>query len=265
MAIFFTDHSTRHSLLLRKRAIREKKSKGLLRSANPGTLSDWIVPRGDGATTGDESSTTPIALEPGASDSPIFLEDDAANQPGGDAPIVFSELSPRSPGSPTGSREGSAFGDGESDMEDKKKIRFNTTYSGFSIYGRILSLVVKRVDPVERAAAEAAAAAAALNKPKRGRGKATANKPARSSTSSKAKQGPASAAVSNTVVAPLEMSTGGDVDMDDDDENGTAVETGTIPAATMKKSRLDGPANMIENWISTQVARGHQGHDDDDD
>jgi hypothetical protein len=33
---------------------------------------------------------------------------------------------------------------GEDDMDDKKKLGLNTSYEGFSIYGRILCLVVKR-------------------------------------------------------------------------------------------------------------------------
>ena len=42
-----------------------------------------------------------------------------------------------------------SMGGGEGGEDDKKKLSLNTTYDGFSIYGRILCLVVKRKGTVK--------------------------------------------------------------------------------------------------------------------
>lgn len=54
---------------------------------------------------------------------------------------------PRTTGTRPSRRAGSADEDEDDDMpqeDDKKKLGLNTSYDGFSIYGRILCLVVKR-------------------------------------------------------------------------------------------------------------------------
>ncbi|KAL8966055.1 MAG: hypothetical protein Q9183_003540 [Haloplaca sp. 2 TL-2023] len=72
--------------------------------------------------------------EPSANDASLFLSDDS-DQHSDDAVSQQRRTSGRGKESPTGQ---------DRDEDDKKKLAMSTLYDGFSIYGRVLCLVVKR-------------------------------------------------------------------------------------------------------------------------
>ena len=65
----------------------------------------------------------------------------AVNEEGSEALFVSDDEEGERGESPD---EKKTAGAGSGDTDDKKKLAFATTYDGFSIYGRILCLVVKR-------------------------------------------------------------------------------------------------------------------------
>jgi hypothetical protein len=107
VSVFFTDTSTRHSVLSKSIVFSTQKK--------PKPLTDWLEPGQDG---------------------------DSVNM-NADEPIIIREESPDEPGlgddvSESGLAEAQAQGD------EKKAPR--TSYEGFSIYGRVLCLVIKRTN-----------------------------------------------------------------------------------------------------------------------
>lgn len=149
VAIFLTETSSRHSILRKEK--RLKNEKGRL-----GTVG--------GKMTGGSKDTPVEVVEVG--------EDDAAVPPGlrregseEDSDIALANLPSASPRKQERSDEERLFiSDEEGDenardvgrdttaeaqgeqttVDDKKKLGLDTNYDGFSIYGRILCLVVKR-------------------------------------------------------------------------------------------------------------------------
>lgn len=154
--MFLTEVSTRHTLLKKEKTARSEK-------ARLGTV--------DGRLTGAGTADMPLDVET-ASELRIFREesqeelgtnlsdipmvndgnerDSDGQTPGSQQSLFISDESAED-ASPRMRRYGSAKGkperspihpeDGE---DDKKKMSLNTSYDGFSIYGRILCLVVKR-------------------------------------------------------------------------------------------------------------------------
>ncbi|KAK7519560.1 uncharacterized protein IWZ02DRAFT_296785 [Phyllosticta citriasiana] len=159
VSIFLTDNSTPHSLLTKNKRFNDKPR---LKS-NSGKLTGWL-------TTG-KTVENPLDLAVERPQETITIRDEE-----GDQPLSLSDI-PEAPtngsgedqtGSPEGlfvnehssesehasgssSRRGkrkqsavAADDQVEGLKEDKKKLMLNTSYDGFSIYGRILCLVVKR-------------------------------------------------------------------------------------------------------------------------
>jgi hypothetical protein len=169
VSIFLTEPSSRHSVLTKQKVFKDK---GRIQS-NSGKLTNWL-------TTG--TSDQPVFINEDAPDPIVIMEEEDANSiniadiPEGDELDEPSRRSTRQkrqlndpedslvsdggesdtsalfvPGRPSKrskTSEGSAGRDEDENAEgaqdDKKKLGLNTSYDGFSIYGRILCLVVRR-------------------------------------------------------------------------------------------------------------------------
>ncbi|KAF1974383.1 hypothetical protein BU23DRAFT_553444 [Bimuria novae-zelandiae CBS 107.79] len=118
VSIFLTEHSSRHSVLTKQKMFKDKSRI----QSNSGKLTGWLT----GGT-----SEQPLVVDEGSSE-PIVIREEAD-----DEPINLTDI-PEGNGS-----DGQAIGAGIED-DHKKKLGLNTSYEGFSIYGRILCLVVKR-------------------------------------------------------------------------------------------------------------------------
>lgn len=151
VSVFLTETSTRHSILRREKVAKGGKGRlgsrdgrltgtrdvpvevgeggpGLLREESDEMLEVRLA---DLPAAGEEATDGVVMLPKEESREELFVSD------GSDA--VESQRETRS----TGKRKGAAADDADGD-DDKKKLGINTTYDGFSIYGRILCLVVKR-------------------------------------------------------------------------------------------------------------------------
>lgn len=118
VSIFLTEHSSRHSVLTKQKVFRDKPRI----QSNSGRLTGWLA----GGTTEqpcvvDAYTKEPIVIREEEDDEPVDMAD-------------IPELN--------GDEDPATGAGGENDQ--KKKLSLNTLYEGFSIYGRILCLVVKR-------------------------------------------------------------------------------------------------------------------------
>ena len=152
VSIFLTETSTSHAMLTKQKTL---SSKPKLQS-NTSKLTNYF-----------NTSETAIRVEDDGDEAPaILLEEDAEETRMGDIP----EIGASARGKRTREEEDSIFvqsGDEEDEEdepaarkkkkskitdadadaeedEDKKKLGMKTAYEGFSIYGRILCLIVKR-------------------------------------------------------------------------------------------------------------------------
>lgn len=154
VAIFLTETSSRHSILRKMKTAKAEKSRlGTTNGKLTGTR-DEPVEVGEGAPgfiteESEESAGVPMADIPSAaggeadgkatlaksqSDEGLFVSDESDEDNAG------------AQGTPSSKSKGKRpVGEGEDGgKDDKKKLGMDTTYDGFSIYGRILCLVVKR-------------------------------------------------------------------------------------------------------------------------
>jgi hypothetical protein len=157
VTIFLTELSTRHSLLTKRKQFAEKPR---------------LKPTGNKLTGWLNTSENPIAIEDDER-PPEVLQEDADDEPelrdipeakaqgkrkapataGEDDPLFVSsddeEFFQTQRELPRKRRrkhdaEDEAPAEEDDSIDDKKKLALNTSYDGFSIYGRILCLVVKR-------------------------------------------------------------------------------------------------------------------------
>ncbi|CAN9121633.1 unnamed protein product [Alternaria alternata] len=160
VSIFLTDLSSRHSVLTKQKIFKDKARI----QSNSGKLTNWLTSgTSDQPVVINEDGADPIVIREEDDDEPINLADiPAADQPGKqpkrsarqrrrrneDEDAALSNRSD-SEGSdlfvpePTESTSDQGS-DEEPHADDKKKLGLNTSYDGFSIYGRILCLVIKR-------------------------------------------------------------------------------------------------------------------------
>lgn len=170
VTIFLTETSTRHSLLTKQKVFKDKPR--LESTGNK--LTGWLNTSENPITVEDEGGPTVLQEE---DDDVVALkdipeaetgskrkgkdgeeEDDALFVSSSDEETFLTQRQNRSSkrrkrsltaNDPAPAREAAA--------DDKKKLAMNTSYDGFSIYGRILCLVVKRKG--KKAAAETGAGA----------------------------------------------------------------------------------------------------------
>ncbi|KAF2230355.1 hypothetical protein EV356DRAFT_536506 [Viridothelium virens] len=165
VSIFLTEPSTRHSILTKQKDFEKKASR--LKS-NSGKLTSWLTNGNieNPVDVPDDDASRPILRE---EDDTIDLDEipDAemvdngqdshrgmrkrSRQDSRDGLFVDEEGDSddafESSDSRAGKRKRSGNNDPEDDhgkTDDKKKLGLNTSYDGFSIYGRILCLVIKR-------------------------------------------------------------------------------------------------------------------------
>lgn len=136
VAVFLTETSSRHTILKKeKRAKSEKMRLGTLGGKMTGSREAPVevgedapgLRREESDDAGIALSDLPPAASKRESEERLFLSDDENDE------------------NDRGLRKGTAGrAQGERKVDDKKKLALDTTYDGFSIYGRILCLVVKR-------------------------------------------------------------------------------------------------------------------------
>jgi len=162
VSIFLTETSTRHSLLSKQKHFREQKKKKLQSNSHKltGDTNDTPIEVEDGPVIlREESDEDGLNLDglPEVEDDledSLFLEEDTGPRRSKRPRAPTNNSSP--PGSSPGfeplpeplpkrrrDNEGAA---GEEEGDDKKKMAIDTSYDGFSIYGRVMCLVVKRKD-----------------------------------------------------------------------------------------------------------------------
>ena len=154
VAIFLTETSSRHSILRKLKTAKAEKSRlGTTNGKMIGTRDEPLevgesapgliteeseesagVRMADIPSTAEGEAAGKVTLAKSQSDEGLFVSDDSD---GGNAGAQ---------GTPSSKSKGKRpVGEGEDGGEDdKKKLGMDTTYDGFSIYGRILCLVVKR-------------------------------------------------------------------------------------------------------------------------
>ena len=155
VSIFLTETSTRHSLLTKQKHFRDTGKKGLQSNSQKltGATNDTAIDIEDAPVVRrEESEEDELNLEdlPAAEDvESLFVADDEGSRRSKrhrasiniDSSSESSALSPR----PKRRKEDEDHPT-EEENDDKKKMAMETTYDGFSIYGRVLCLVVKRKD-----------------------------------------------------------------------------------------------------------------------
>lgn len=173
VSIFLTDLSSRHSVLTKQKLFKDKPRI----QSNSGKLTGWLTTEtNDQPVVIVETEPEPIILREDDDDEVIHL-DDIPEAAGVDEPARQSNSNKRrrratddkaaSDGSDTDdssqleaalsmkqsrtterlASDAGSDEDGREARDDKKKLGLNTSYDGFSIYGRILCLVVKRKGP----------------------------------------------------------------------------------------------------------------------
>lgn len=168
VSIFLTDNSSRHSLLHKQKFLRnldkkdiQSNSQKLLGETNnaPVEIQDDVEPpivirEESEDDAGISISDLPQAEEAEFSDTDdLFVEDNTTvNRRSKRAHVLraidTNKSTPSSPESEPAAkrRRGNVAVADEEMTDDKKKMAMDTSYDGFSIYGRVLCLVVKRKD-----------------------------------------------------------------------------------------------------------------------
>jgi hypothetical protein len=177
VVMFLTEGLTRHSLITKQKAFGNKPKiqstgnkltewlNGANDKANPITLEDdGEVPEGPREEAEDEPAIRDLNITDGGNGAAKRKADDEQEEADNEALFVSSDdeitfqtqrTAPpkrrkgtrqrkKTPGSDEEAETGSGNEAAANDDDDKKKLALETTYDGFSIYGRILCLIVKR-------------------------------------------------------------------------------------------------------------------------
>ena len=156
-----TETSTRHSLLFKQKHFRDLE-KGAIKSNSTkltGDTNDTPIEVEDvPVLQREDSDEVNLADLPAAEEFPevdaLFVEDDdeeprrSKRTRTASSPIDSSQAFEDAPELKR-RREGDVEDEAE-EGDDKKKMAMDTTYDGFSIYGRVLCLVVKRKDKKDK-------------------------------------------------------------------------------------------------------------------
>ena len=147
VAVFLTETSTRHSILRKEKRARTKKERlGSTNGRLTGTR-DAPVEIADAAPglVREESDEVRLADLPAVDEEEGHGQAAVSKEESGEG-LFVSDGDEDEEDVSTGKEmdRDITMGGGEGVEDDKKKLSLNTTYDGFSIYGRILCLVVKR-------------------------------------------------------------------------------------------------------------------------
>jgi hypothetical protein len=170
VSIFLTELSSRHSVLTKQKIFKDRARI----QSNSGKLTNWLTAgTSDHPLVLNEDATEPLVIREEEDEESINIADipaadelcepsrlsvrhkrqlESAEQgavnDGSDSNDSSALFVPSRPSKRSKTSEGSANADedeiAEEVQDDKKKLGLNTSYDGFSIYGRILCLVVKR-------------------------------------------------------------------------------------------------------------------------
>ncbi|ETI28995.1 hypothetical protein G647_01447 [Cladophialophora carrionii CBS 160.54] len=113
VSIFLTEINTRHSLIIKNKTFREKAP---IKSNNGNKMTGAVTIRDEDEDEGVDLGTIPAVGDPDSNDG---------------APVAGSGLD-------------------LDEQDDKKTLGFDTTYEGFSIWGRVLCLFVERKGPASK-------------------------------------------------------------------------------------------------------------------
>jgi hypothetical protein len=147
VSIFLTELSSRHSVLTKQKVFKDKPRI----QSNSGKLTNWLT----GGT-----NEQPVVVNEDPTDPIIIEEQDDEGVNLADIPLAEAAQEPRRSARAKRGRHDedqqsddsgedlfvpeAAMNQDDVEQDDKKKMGLNTSYDGFSIYGRILCLVVKR-------------------------------------------------------------------------------------------------------------------------
>ncbi|PHH83228.1 hypothetical protein CDD82_3000 [Ophiocordyceps australis] len=149
VSVFLTETNTRHSLLVKHKEFREKAHSRL---------------QSNSTRMIDEANQVHINIEPESDDDNRRLEDipaagpprrskrrrnaemDNAGEPSDERQVIHVDSDDEPAPKRTRGPSNSNSDDDNDDNDDKKKLAMDISYQGFSIYGRVLCLVVKRRD-----------------------------------------------------------------------------------------------------------------------
>lgn len=165
VSIFLTETSTRHTLLTKQKTFREPNKKAIQSNSAKltGGTDDAPIEVEDGPVIAREESNEELNLQdlPDADDveseDGLFVPAGRTKRPRTTTPTSQSS-SPGFEPLPKRMRDDQV----EEASDDKKKMAMDTTYDGFSIYGRVLCLVVKRKDKKGKAPASLAGGQATM-------------------------------------------------------------------------------------------------------
>jgi hypothetical protein len=171
VSIFLTELSSRHSVLTKQKIFKDKTRI----QSNSGKLTGWLkTGTSDQPVIINEEAADPIVIREEEDDDKINLADipeadvqekqsvrltrnkrprndldqeafsDLTDSEGSSDLFVSEPSTKRSKSTKPQSEMDKGENEEEPQEDDKKKFGLNTSYDGFSIYGRILCLVVKR-------------------------------------------------------------------------------------------------------------------------
>lgn len=153
VAVFLTETSARHSILRKMKTVKGEKKKGRL-GTTEGRLTgtrDAPVEVGEEGAMGlvaeesEEHEGVRMADIPAAAGGEAIGRERVTKEKSQEGFFVSDESDEEDvDAQETLSSRDNVRGEEDGKGDDKKKMGMNTTYDGFSIYGRILCLVVKR-------------------------------------------------------------------------------------------------------------------------
>lgn len=159
MSIFLTETSDRHSLLTKRKQFRETKPKQLISNSQKltGNSNDDAIEVDDVLAIPQEESEDDVldtllgipSVAEAEADS-LFVDEDVGPRRSKRSRVsIHNDSYPdSSPGfEPLSKRRKDTEAEATAEpADDKKKMAMDVSYEGFSIYGRVLCLVVKRRD-----------------------------------------------------------------------------------------------------------------------
>ena len=151
VAVFLTETSTRHSILRKEKTAKvEKERLGTTNGRLTGTMEEPVeVGEGAPGLIGAESGDNEDVQLADIPATEVDDDNEGARLPkeeSGEQLFVSDGSEDDGPQISRAKRKGTdtVLAEEVDGEDDKKKLALNTTYDGFSIYGRILCLVVKR-------------------------------------------------------------------------------------------------------------------------
>ena len=183
VSVFLTDSSTRHAIMVKQKGFRERRKK--MRS-NSGKLTGWLTAAtSEGPIEIDDDGDNdemPVVIREESDEEDkgpgldMYPETDtqaegehaqrkSKRKVGGDADDPLFVQADEDVSEDEGFRAGTQAGGEDEAEDDKKKMKMDLSYDGFSIYGRTLCLVVKKRKGAKEKAASANAEDAAANEP----------------------------------------------------------------------------------------------------